>query len=205
MKLTWYGHSCFLMETEGGSVVFDPYSPGSVPGVELPELSADLCFCSHEHGDHFYPQAVKLTKRATAVGVVQVPSFHDGEGGAKRGKNTITLIEADGLRAAHLGDLGHVLTEEQVQALGRVDVLMIPVGGFFTIDAKQAAQVVRQLKPRIVIPMHYKSADFGFDVISTVDEFLSLSENVRFFDTNTIDLSAVAGPLTAVLKCPVKA
>ena len=204
MKLTWYGHACFRMETEGGSIVFDPYSPGSVPGVELPPLSAELCFCSHEHGDHYYPQAVKLTKRAADVGVVQVPSFHDGEGGAKRGKNTITLIEADGLRAAHLGDLGHVLTDDQVQALGRVDVLMIPVGGFFTIDAKEASQVVRQLKPRIVIPMHYKGADFGFDVISTVDEFLSLSENVRIFDSSSIDLSTVDGPLTAVLKCPVK-
>ena len=205
MKLTWYGHSCFLVETEGGSAVFDPYSPGSVPGVELPALTADTVFCSHQHHDHNYAQAVTLTGKAFSAKVEQVQTCHDDMGGAKRGPNTITLVEADGVRAAHLGDLGHLLTEEQVAALGRVDVLMIPVGGFFTIDAKQAAAVVKQLKPAVIVPMHYRSGSFGFDVIATIDEFLSLSENVRYSDTNVLDLSGSLAPGTVVLKCPVKA
>ena len=205
MKLTWYGHACFLMETEGGSIVFDPYSPGSVPGVELPTLTADAVFCSHQHHDHNCAQAVQLTGRELSAKIEQVPSCHDDAGGAKRGPNLITLVEADGVRAAHLGDLGHLLTDEQIQALGRVDVLMIPVGGFFTIDAKQAAEVVKQLKPTIVIPMHYKSEKFGFDVIGSVDKFLELSEKVRHLETNVLDLSGELVPGTVVLKCPVKA
>ena len=204
MKLTWYGHSCFLMETEGGSIVFDPYAPGSVPGVELPELTADMTICSHNHRDHFYPEGVKLTGLDPVVGMQRILSFHDGEGGAKRGDNVITLIDADGVRAVHLGDLGHVLSHAQIESLGRIDVLMIPVGGFFTIDAKQAWELVEKINPFVVIPMHYRGEGFGYDVISTVDEFLSLAKRVKLFDTNTIDLSTVTEPMTAVLKCPVK-
>ena len=204
MKLTWYGHSCFLMETSGGSIVFDPYAPGSVPGLELPPLTADLTLCSHQHRDHYYPQGVTLTGQDPVVGMQRILSCHDGQGGALRGDNIISLIDADGVRAVHLGDLGHPLTAAQVENLGRVDVLMIPVGGYFTIDARQAWAVVEQLDPWLVLPMHYRGEGFGYDVIAPVDEFLSLAKNVRFFDTNVLDLTQVREPMTAVLRIPTK-
>ncbi len=204
MKLTWYGHSCFLMETEGGSIVFDPYAPGSVPGLELPPLAADMTVCSHEHRDHFYPQGVTLTGLDPVIGMQRMLTFHDDEGGAKRGDNIITLVDADGVRALHLGDLGHMLSDAQNRNLGRVDVLMIPVGGYFTIDAEQAWALVEKLDPFVVIPMHYRGEGFGYDVIDTVDRFLGLAKRVRFFEGSVLDLSAVTEPMTAVLRCPVK-
>ena len=105
MKLTWYGHSCFLLESAEGSAVFDPYSPGSVPGLALPELRADAVICSHGHSDHNYARGVTLTGRIPAFGLRQLHVFHDGEGGKLRGENTVTLVEAEGLRVVHLGDL----------------------------------------------------------------------------------------------------
>ena len=137
MKLTWCGHSCFLLESRSGSVVFDPYAPGSVPGLVLPTLRADAVICSHEHADHFYPEGVELSGRKPDFEIRQFDCWHDDARGAKRGKNMMTLVEADGLRVLHMGDLGHMLSPEQLAALGRVDVLMIPVGGFYTIDARQ--------------------------------------------------------------------
>ncbi len=204
MRLTWYGHSCFLMETEGGSIVFDPYAPGSVPGLELPPLAADLTVCSHEHRDHFYPQGVTLTGLDPVVGLQRMLTAHDDVGGAKRGDNVITLVDADGVRALHLGDLGHMLTDAQIKNLGRVDVLMIPVGGFFTIDARQAWELVEKLDPFVVIPMHYRGEGFGYDVIAPVEDFLALAKRVRRFDSNVLDLNGVTEPMTAVLKCPVR-
>ena len=205
MKLTWLGHACFLLETSGGSIVFDPYSPGSVPGVELPEdLTADLVLCSHQHGDHCYPQGVKRSGREPALPIQRIPSFHDDAGGAQRGENTITLVEAEGLRVVHLGDLGHMLSEEQIASLGRVDLLMVPVGGFFTIDAATAWALTEKLNPAIVVPMHYRAPGFGFDVIGTVDEFLALAKNVKILDSNALEPDKLQTPVTAVLKCPVK-
>ena len=203
MKLTWCGHACFLLESSGGSIVFDPYSPGSVPGVTLPELRADKVLCSHSHGDHCYPQAVTLSGREPALNIRQIKSFHDDVGGAKRGENLITVVEAEGQRVVHLGDLGHMLSDEQVTEIGPVDVLLIPVGGFFTIDAAAAWRLAEKIAPRILIPMHYRGAGFGFEVIAPVDGFLALAGNVQRLDTNVIDPAQWEGPVTAVLQCPV--
>lgn len=204
MKLTWYGHSCFLLESAEGTVVFDPYAPGTVPGLALPELYADLVVCSHMHSDHFYPQGVALSGRRPSFGIQQMDTFHDGENGALRGDNTVTVIEADGLRTAHFGDLGHLLAPEQIAELGRIDVMLVPVGGFYTIDAKQAWALVQAIGPRVVIPMHYRGADFGFDNIAPVEDFLALAGKVQRRESNVIDLSGIKEPVTAVLKCPVK-
>lgn len=203
MKITWYGHSCFLVETDAGSAVFDPYAPGSVPGLTLPKLRADRVFCSHSHADHAYAQGVTLTGEKPSFAVTQVPTFHDEKRGALRGENTVTLIEAEGIRLVHLGDLGHELNREQVSALGRVDVLLVPIGGYYTIDAKAAHNVAVSLEAKIVIPMHYRGDGFGYGVIAENDEFLSLSDNVTWFKTNFVEISAAAQPMTAVLQCPV--
>lgn len=179
MTITWYGHACFKLESACGSIVFDPYAPGKVPGWKLPALTADTVVCSHGHTDHNWAEGVAPTGRPFTGRITQIPSFHDDQGGALRGENTITLVEAEELRAVHMGDIGCALTAEQIAVLGRVDVLMIPVGGHYTVDAAQAWEIVKALGPSIVIPMHYRGRGFGFDVIGPVEPFLKLAGNVK--------------------------
>ena len=203
MKITWYGHACFGLSGAEGSVIFDPYAPGSVPGLVLPALTADMVLCSHYHRDHGCTEAVRLSGIEPKFKVSRFETFHDDQSGKLRGENTVSAVDMDGMRVVHMGDIGHMLSAEQLSVLGRVDVLMIPVGGFYTVDAQTAHKIVSAIKPRIVIPMHYRGKDFGYDVISTVDEFVRISENVRFFDTNELEISAVSAPMTAILKCPL--
>ena len=205
MKLTWYGHSCFLLETAEGSVVFDPYAPGSVPGVELPpELEADAVLCSHGHRDHGYAAGVKLSGREPGFRVKKLDCWHDEKQGALRGKNTIYVVEAEGRRIAHLGDLGHELSPAQLTALGRVDLLLIPVGGHYTIDAKTADRVARKIGAALTVPMHYRGRGFGYGVIGPVEDFLALCDEVVRLDSNVMDPELIRGPVTVALKCPVK-
>lgn len=174
MKLIWHGHACFELRLSSGSVVFDPYCPGSVPGLSLPELSADAVICSHGHSDHCCAGAVKLSGRKPGFKVTQIPTFHDEQRGRLRGGNLCTVIEGDGLRIAHLGDLGHPLSGDELSRLGRLDLLMIPVGGVYTVDAAQAKELVEALRPRITVPMHYKCASSGLRNVAPVEEFLRL-------------------------------
>lgn len=205
MKLTWYGHSCFLLETAEGSLVFDPYAPGEVPGLRLPALRADKVICSHAHSDHNDSRAVTLSGRDFNGEIKSISSFHDGSGGRLRGENKITLVEAVGLRIAHLGDLGHLLNDRQLASLGRIDLLMIPVGGFYTIDARTAKELTDALNPAVTVPMHYRGAGFGFGEIAPAEAYLRLRNDVKYFDTNTLELNAIpARPFTAVLKCPAE-
>lgn len=203
MKLTWYGHSCFKLETDLGSVVFDPYGPGSVPGLELPELEADLCLCSHGHGDHNYAAAVKLSGREPGFKVTGFPCFHDDKQGSLRGNNLMHLVEAEDRRLLHMGDLGHMPEPELLKELGHIDLLLIPVGGYYTIDSAMAAAIVRAMEPGIVVPMHYRGKGFGFQVISYVEDFTERMDRVRFLDTNVLEPEWDNCPITLVLKCPV--
>ena len=204
MKITWLGHACFCIESDSATVVFDPYAPGKVPGLELPPLSADLVISSHEHSDHFYPPAVKQLRRRVNVLTTGIKTFHDDVRGEKRGLNTITVLEMDGLRIAHLGDLGHLLSEEQLKSIGRPDVLLLPIGGYYTIDFRQAREIADKLQSFITIPMHYRGEGFGYDVLSTVDEFAALSPDAVFWDSNVLELNEVDKSSTIILKCPVK-
>ncbi len=204
MKLTWYGHSCFLVETAEGSAVLDPYAPGSVPGLTLPPLRADLVLCSHGHRDHGHAQGVTLTGETPALRVETLDTWHDDKGGALRGPNTVHILEAEGLRLAHLGDLGHMLSREQIQALGRIDILLIPVGGHYTIGPETAAEVVRALRPGITVPMHYRGAGFGYDVIGPVEDFTRLCGPVLHLDGNVLCPEGLETPATVLLRCPVE-
>ena len=205
MKLTWYGHSCFLLETAEGSVVFDPYAPGSVPGLELPpDLTADAVLCSHTHRDHGYAEAVKLSGREPRFRVKTLDCWHDDRQGALRGKNRIHVIEAEGRRIAHLGDLGHRLSPAQLTALGRVDLLLVPVGGHYTIDAKTADRVTRDVAAGLTVPMHYRGPGFGYSVIGPVEDYLALCDEVVHVDSNEMDPELIRGPVVIELKCPVK-
>ena len=156
MKITWYGHSCFMLESECGTLVFDPYSDGSVPGWTLPRLSADAVLCSHGHSDHGGVEKVTLSGREHSYQIDAVECFHDDAEGAKRGKNTIHIVTDGGVRVVHMGDLGHELDEAQYARLSRPDVLLIPVGGYYTIDAAQAYEIAGKVGARITVPMHYR-------------------------------------------------
>jgi L-ascorbate metabolism protein UlaG (beta-lactamase superfamily) len=161
LDVTWLGHGCFRLRGRGAAVVTDPYPPSI--GLKLQRLDANLVTVSHEHENHNYTQVVRDAYEirgpgeyeVAGVSVIGVPSFHDSEKGAKHGRNTIYLIEIDDVRVCHLGDLGNALDDAEAEAISAPDVLLIPVGGRTVIDAAQAAQVVRQLEPRFVVPMHY--------------------------------------------------
>ena len=178
MEITWLGHSCFRLKGKQATVITDPFSPAT--GYTLGKVTADIVTVSHPHPGHSYvqgvagePRILKSPGEYESAGVlsVGVHTYHDNEKGALRGKNTAFVIDVDDVMICHLGDLGHALTAEQVAEIDGVDVLLIPVGGVSTIDAVQAAQIVRQLEPKVVIPMHYKTDALKRE-LETADRFL---------------------------------
>ena len=199
MKITWLGHSCFRVEAEGYTVVFDPYQNGAVPGLAPLNETADAVFCSHGHHDHGAKELIALTGRALGLKVEALASYHDDKQGSLRGPNTIHVLHGDGMRVAHLGDLGHELSGQTLEALKGVDALLIPVGGFFTIDAPTAKKVADAVGARVVIPMHYRMGGMGFDVIGTLDAYTDLCDDVRYYDCDTFELHADTPAQTAVL------
>ena len=178
MDINWLGHSCFRIKGRQASIVTDPYPPDL--GYSLGKPTADIVTVSHQHPSHNYHQGVGGEPRLitgpgeyeiAGVLIIGIATFHDAEGGQKRGKNTIYLMDVDGVAICHLGDLGHVLTAEQVEEIDDVDVLLLPVGGVSTIDASMAAEVIRQLEPKVVVPMHYKTPVLNRE-LGPVEKFL---------------------------------
>lgn len=172
-SITWYGHSCFKIELAGSSIVLDPYAVSCVPGLRLPDLKADAVHASHGHRDHSAVERVELTGRELRFTVREVAGHHDHSQGGHRGVNQILVIEGEGLRIVHLGDQGCLLTQAQVEAIGRPDLLMVPVGGYCTLNAEEARRVAGQLEARVVVPMHYREGNIGYDLIDTLDAFLT--------------------------------
>jgi len=163
MNITWLGQACFKIQGKEITLVTDPYEPKI--GLKMPRLFADIVTVSHDHHDHAYTKAVSGNPfiitgpgeyEIRNVFINGIPSWHDNKEGAERGDNTMYLIEFEGLKIAHLGDLGTTLSDSQLEKLDGIDILMIPIGGIYTIDAKTAARVINQTEPRVVIPMHYK-------------------------------------------------
>ena len=191
MNITWLGHSCFLIESGGYRVVLDPYYVETYPALRV---SADETLCSHGHRDHAFVEAVTLSgrdKSESPFTVETVPTFHDDAGGAKRGQNTIHILRAEGLTVAHCGDLGHMPDDAQLAALRGCDALLIPVGGYYTIDAETAKAVADAIAPRVTVPMHYRFGTHGYDEIGTLDEFLALCDaaQVHRLDGNSFTLT----------------
>ena len=201
MHITWLGHSCFRVESRGYTAVLDPYADGSVEGLLPVRETADLVLCSHEHGDHNARDLVTLREgKAPVFRVETISTYHDDQKGAKRGPNTIHILDDGVFRAAHAGDLGCALSGEELEKLKGLDVLMVPVGGYYTIDAAQARALVNAVKPRIVIPMHYRGQGFGFDVLAELEDYTRLCGDVVYYGGSVLELTKDLPAQTAVLK-----
>jgi L-ascorbate metabolism protein UlaG (beta-lactamase superfamily) len=198
MKIKFLGHSAFLITSNAGiKIITDPYETG--PDLIYGEIteSADIVTISHEHGDHNNaaavrgkPQVIRATAEARGIKFRAIRAYHDDIGGRRHGNNTIFCFEVDGVNICHLGDIGHLLSPEQIAEMGRVDVLLVPVGGFFTIDAKVATRLCDQLKPGVIIPMHYRN-EKALMPIAGVDEFLRGKNNVTRQGLSEVELKAV--------------
>jgi L-ascorbate metabolism protein UlaG (beta-lactamase superfamily) len=200
MKITWLGHASFLVESDDGTrVVMDPFEAGSYDGAvgyKAIDTEADVVTVSHEHADHNAvdavggsPEIVRDTSERTIKGIPirGVATFHDDSKGQDRGRSNIYVMEVDGVKVGHLGDLGHVLSEEEVNAVGNVDVLLAPVGGYYTIGPEEAKQTAEALGARVIIPMHYKTDALGFP-IQPVDDFLRLMDTVERVAGSTLEI-----------------
>ena len=203
MKIKWLGHASFMITSDTGiKIIADPYVTGGDLSYGEIRESADIVTVSHEHDDHNNvaavqgnPEAVRRTTKIRGIEFKGTPTYHDDAGGKLRGSNTILCFEVDGVRVCHLGDLGHQLSDKQVAELGKVDILLIPVGGVYTIDAKVATGVCNQLKPNVIIPMHYKNDKCGFP-IAGVDRFLQGKESVSRLDATEAEFKPGALPAT---------
>ena len=178
MDVTWLGHGCFRLRGRGAAVVTDPYPPAI--GLKLSRMDAEVLTISHDHDNHSYAQAVRDGAyeihgpgeyEIAGVSVIGVPTYHDSEKGQKEGRNTVYLIEIDDVRVCHLGDLGHKLDDAEAESVASPDVLLVPVGGHTTMNAAQAAEVVRQLEPRYVVPMHFAIPGLKMQ-LDPIDRFL---------------------------------
>jgi L-ascorbate metabolism protein UlaG (beta-lactamase superfamily) len=195
MKIKYLAHSAFLITSERGvKIVTDPYEAGGGLKYRPIRETAHIVTVSHEHGDHNFTKAVSgnpviLRDSGDAKGIKfkAVPTAHDDKDGSQRGKNMLFCFEVDGINICHCGDLGHLLTPAQVKASGKVDVLLLPVGGFFTIDAAEAAKVWGQLKPAVTIPMHYKTDKADFP-IKGIEEFTGGKMPVSFINSSEVEL-----------------
>jgi len=193
MKVKWLGHASMLMTSHDGlRVVTDPYTPGAFGLDYAPiDVEADIVTVSHDHADHNNVSAVRGnpdivrgggTHDVKGVRFHGIDCHHDETSGSQRGANTIFCFVLDGIKVCHLGDLGHALSHELQTEIGPVDLLFIPVGGNFTIDAKTAAETCRALNPKVVIPMHYRNQRCPGFPVAAVDDFLPLMDKVRRAD-----------------------
>ena len=172
MEVTWYGRACFRLRGRDATVITDPCPPST--GFVAGRHDVDLLTISHDHSDHAYTRSITAGLTLTRPGeyefrdllVTGVKTYHDGQAGRERGENVVFAVEIDGIHVCHLGDLGHLLTDEQLGELGPIDVLLVPVGGQTTLTPAEAAEVVAQLNPKLVVPMHFAADGGSTDLLS---------------------------------------
>jgi L-ascorbate metabolism protein UlaG (beta-lactamase superfamily) len=208
VKITWLGQACFELATANGTVIIcDPYDPST--GFATNPRRADIVTVSHEHFDHNYtgwivgmPVVVRGVGERTVKGlrITGLPSYHDKEGGARRGRNTVFLIEADGMRICHLGDLGHTPSPELYAKIGKPDVLLIPVGGFYTIGPAEAVDIAKRIGARLTIPMHFNCTGAKDTPLATVDSFASAMGAENAGRSYTSIIPGYSGPRVLVLE-----
>jgi L-ascorbate metabolism protein UlaG (beta-lactamase superfamily) len=201
MKIKWYGHAAFKITTDGGvRVIIDPYQSGAFGGAlsygKITE-ETDIVLTSHDHDDHNNTKDIKGTfKHFNKEGVYKekgltieaFPCYHDQSEGKERGNNLLFMIEVDGLRLAHMGDLGHTLAQETVKKMGRVDIVLLPVGGFYTIGPDEAGMVMNDIKPKFTIPMHYKTPKCEFP-IAGIEAFTAGKKGIKMVNAYEIEVN----------------
>ena len=199
MKVKYYGHAAFLITSDQGTrIITDPYKPGAFGAMSYGKIpdEADVVVVSHDHDDHNSsgelpgnPEVVRTPGKRSIHGIEfnGIPTFHDSSSGKERGGNIVFSFTVDGITICHLGDLGHALSQNEVETIGAVDLLIIPVGGFYTIDSKVASEVARQLNPSIIIPMHFKTGKCEFP-ITPVEEFTEGKAKVNVMNSSEISL-----------------
>ncbi len=201
MKVKYLGHASFLITSDDGiRIITDPYNTSEDLTYGEIRESADVVTVSHDHFDHNNvaavrgnPEVVRGSAMVKGIDFKGIPSYHDEAGGTMRGSNTICCFAVDGVRVCHLGDLGHQLSDEQVAGLGEVDILLVPVGGIFTIDARAATEVCNCVKPRVIIPMHFKT-DRSLPDLAGVEDFIHGKASVDRLDTSEIEFKPGALP-----------
>ncbi len=206
MKIKWLGHASFLITSDKGvKIITDPYTAGGM-GLNYGEIreSADIVTVSHGHGDHNNaaavrgnPKVVEKTAEVKGIKFSGFPTHHDDAGGSLRGSNIVFCFEVDGIRVCHLGDLGHSLSDKQVAEIGRVDILLVPVGGNFTIDARVATEVCGKLAAKVIIPMHFRNERCPGFPVAGVDEFLKGKKDVTRLDASEAEFKRDKLPATA--------
>ncbi|MBQ5781764.1 MAG: MBL fold metallo-hydrolase [Oscillospiraceae bacterium] len=185
IKIKWLGHACYKIYFDDIQCVIDPFEKGYVPGYRDIQTSADIVLASHGHNDHCGLMEVQqLLRMVHGVNVTKVNTFHDDKNGTLRGENIVHVMEYNGTKIAHFGDIGHILTEEQVQQIGTVDVAIIPIGGTYTVRAPQAKTICEQVDAKVIIPMHYRTGNQGFAVLETTEEFEGMFANVVHTDSD---------------------
>jgi len=199
MKVKWLGHASFLISSEAGlKIITDPYPQGSGLSYAPINEAVNIVTMSHDHFDHNNVSSVPGKPQViTGIGVKEikgvqfrgVDTYHDDSQGKERGANTAFCFTLDGIKLCHLGDLGHRLSQEQIAEIGSIDILLIPIGGVFTIDAKMAGKVSDDLKPKVVMPMHYKTAKCDWP-LNTIDDFLADRKNVKQLTLSEIEFKA---------------
>lgn len=206
MKIKWYGHAAFKITTDQGvRIIIDPYESGAFGGAlkygKITE-EADIVLTSHDHDDHNYIRDIKGnftqikeagTHNIKNIKIKAISTYHDPSKGTERGNNLIFVIEADGLTLAHTGDLGHTLEKGTTGEIGKVDVLLLPVGGLYTIDAGEASRVMNDMKPAVTIPMHFKTEKCDFP-IAKVEEFTAGKAGVKTVKTSEIEINKAGLP-----------
>lgn len=182
MEIKYLGHSCFLINTKTATLVVDPFDEKAV-GFPMPKVSADIVLVTHQHPDHNNTSSVSGNPfliggpgeyEVKDVKIDGIPGYHDSDNGKQRGKNTVYQIRAEGMSILHCGDLGHPLTDKQLEYIGNVDILLVPVGGTYTMGPEEAGSLVSQVEPKIIIPMHYKTSKHNksFSEVLPLDNFL---------------------------------
>lgn len=189
MELIWIGHSCFKIIQDKYSVVIDPYK--AVPGLKEIKENANKVLVTHSHGDHNAVNRIHIEDAPSRFTITPIELYHDNQGGKVRGENRGYIIENGKYKIAHLGDIGCELTNKQIKELEHLDVLILPVGGTYTIDGKAAAKLIDLLKPKIAIPMHYRDLDygFGFEKLEDINIFINSTKEVKKLKESKLNLN----------------
>lgn len=198
MEITWLGHSSFFIkDSKGRKILMDPFD--ETVGYTTFKGNVDVVTISHHHFDHDYVENVNYEHAIDKAGffylsdipVTGIPSYHDNVQGAKRGENIIFILTVDGYKVCHLGDLGYILSQDDIDKIGSIDILLIPIGGNYTLDGKEASQVAKLLNSHIIIPMHYKTPALSFE-LEGLENFLTNMKNGERVGNNKL---TIEGPL----------